>query len=168
MSYNVRTQEMTIRHHALFPALVLAAAMNWAMAQESEPLPPPPKPRPAPAGQGALPPPPPAPPVVRERVPYGSFIEGAVPLYSRVRVKDCDDIAPGAVPMIVAVRDPNLCRKPCKCCPERSVFVQVLVPPCPLRKVDVGSRGTVVELNYGKYEVNIISRKGVVTVEYDD
>jgi hypothetical protein len=100
--------------------------------------------------------------------PYGSFVSGEVPLYPRVRAKDCDDIAPGAVPVVIAIRDPNICRKPCRCCPPTCVFVQVFVPACPPRKVEVDDHGAKLDLDYGEYEIEIESRKGVITVEYDD
>jgi hypothetical protein len=103
-----------------------------------------------------------------EYVPYGSFVGEGVPLYPRVRVKDCDDIAPGAVPVVIAIRDPNICRKACRCCPPACVFVQVYAPSCPPRKVDVSDHGNEIDLDYGDYEIEIKSRGGVVTVDYDD
>jgi hypothetical protein len=106
--------------------------------------------------------------VAQGPVPYSSLDENGVALYPHVRVKDCRNIAPGAVPIIVSVKDPNTCRKACRCCPPQYVLVQVFVPPCPLRKRDVGDRGAKLELDYGKYEIDIKSRDGVITVDYDD
>ena len=100
--------------------------------------------------------------------PYGSVVSGPVGLYPRVKLEDCHKIAPGAVPVIVAVKDPNICRKHCRCCLPQCVYVQVFVPPCPLLRVKVNKHGDEIELDYGKYEVDIDSENGVVEIDYDN
>jgi hypothetical protein len=118
-----------------------------------QPLPPAPEPVPAPA----------LPSVPVEGLSFGSILTEPVALYPHVRVKDADDMAPGAVPVFVAVRDPNCGRGP-----AGLVFVKVCVPTCPLCKVRVKKGGAEVELDYGEYEIDVRSRNGVVTIEYED
>ena len=120
-------------------------------------LQPPPEPVPSPA-------PVPAPPAAAiEGLAAGSIVTEGVAAYPHVRIKDADDMAPEVVPVFVAVRDPN-CRKG----PAGLVFVKVCVPTCPLCKLRVKRDGARVELDYGKYEIDIRSHKGVVTIEYED
>jgi hypothetical protein len=96
---------------------------------------------------------------------------GAVTLYHCVKYKDECNIAPCAVPMIVTVKDPCDCCDTCDpCCTPKCVAVQICVPPCsecPPR-VTCKRGGEYVKYDYGKYRVEITSRKGVVTVDYDD
>ena len=99
---------------------------------------------------------------------YGDIVDCPVPLFSRVKVRDRDNIHPRAVDIVIAVKDPNTCRHACTCCEKRSVFVPLCVPPCPLEKVKVSRDGTRMELDYGDYEVDITSRGGLITVDYDD
>jgi hypothetical protein len=99
---------------------------------------------------------------------YGEFIDCPVPLFTRVRVKDRDNIHPRAVDLVIAVKDPNSCHHVCTCCEKRSVFVPICVPPCPPRSIEVSRDGSRIELDYGDYEVDIRSRHGVITVDYDD
>ena len=95
----------------------------------------------------------------------------AVPLYHCVRVKDECNIAPCAVPQIVMVKDPCAVCDPCNpCAAPKCVAVQICVPPCsecPPR-VTCKRDGEYVKYDYGKYRVEITSRNGVVTVDYDD
>lgn len=109
-------------------------------------------------------------PVPVQPVPHriGEIIDCDVPLFTHVRVKDPDHIAPGAVPVVVAVRDPNLCRHSCTCCEERLVYVEICVPPCPMQKLRISPCRTYMKLDYGDYEVEITSRDGCITVDYDD
>lgn len=83
-----------------------------------------------------------------------------VALYCNVRYKDQRNIAPCAVPTIVQVPDPC---DPC-CC----VSVQICVPPCECPCVKVSKCGRKVSYDYGKYQVEITSARGRVTVDYDD
>jgi hypothetical protein len=147
-------------------ALVAAASLScWSLAAEGDQLPAPPRP---PAGakvapSEAVPAPAPTAPAAIEGLSYGSVVSEGVAAYPHVRVGDPHKVAPGAVPVLVAVRDPNACRKG----PAGMVFVQVCLPPCPPCKVSVNKLGTKVELDYGKYEVDLISRNGVVIIDYD-
>ena len=94
-----------------------------------------------------------------------------IALYHRVKYEDLDNIHPCAVKMIVQVKDP--CpppRDPCSCCKPapRYVFVEICVPPCDYKKIEISRHGSKVEYDYGKYEVEITSKRGVVYVNYDD
>jgi hypothetical protein len=95
----------------------------------------------------------------------------AVPLFHCVKYKDEKNIAPCAVPMVVTVKDPcPQCCDPCNCCAPKCVAVQICVPPCTCcpPKVTCKNGGEYVKYDFGKYRVEITSRKGVVTVDYDD
>lgn len=101
--------------------------------------------------------------------PPGSFVTDPVKLYPLVHVDDPHEVAPGAIPMVISVKDPNTCqRQYCAQCRGRCVYVRVWIPPCPLRKFKVEDHGAEIELDYGHYEVEIDSEDGVVKVEYDD
>lgn len=96
----------------------------------------------------------------------GQIVTCRVPVFTHVHVESACHIAPNAVPTLVAVRDPNLGRF--RSCVEQMVYVEVLAPPCPPRRVRVSPCRTRVRMDYGRYEVTIVSRNGCVTVEYDD
>lgn len=90
-----------------------------------------------------------------------------VELFQFVRVKDEKHIAPCAVPMIVQVKDPCYC-DPCNKCAVKCVNVQICVPQCNCPpKVTCRKDGAYVKYDFGKYKVEITSRKGLVTVDYD-
>lgn len=95
-----------------------------------------------------------------------------VTLYPRVRYKDEKNIAPCAVPQVVMVKDPcpPAC-DPCNRCapPVQCVAVQICVPPCSPcpPKVTCRRGGEYVKYDFGKYRVEIRSKKGCVTVDYD-
>ena len=94
-----------------------------------------------------------------------------VKLYHHVKYEDLHNIHPCAVKMIVQVMDP--CpppRDPCSCCKPapRYVYVQICVPPCGCKKIETSRHGSKVEYDYGKYEIEITSKRGVVYVDYDD
>lgn len=94
----------------------------------------------------------------------------AVPLYHCVRYKDEKHIAPCAVPMIVTVKDPCATCDPCNpCAAPQCVAVQICVPPCQCcpPKVTCKKGGERVVYDFGKYRVELVSKKGVVTVDYD-
>lgn len=95
----------------------------------------------------------------------GQFIDCQVPLATCVQVEDECNIAPNAVPVIVAVRDPNMCVHETI---ERLVYVQIFVPQCRLRDLQVSPCRTRVSLDYGRYEVDIKSGNGVIVVDYDN
>ena len=94
----------------------------------------------------------------------------AVTLFQCVRYKDERNIAPCAVPQIVFVKDPCFVCDPCNpCATPACVAVQICVPPCSPcpPKVTCKRGGEYVKYAYGKYAVEITSRKGVVKVDYD-
>lgn len=114
----------------------------------------PPRPRPIPV-------PVPVPVPVHQ---VGEIVRCRVPLATCVRVKGAEHICGHFVPAIVAVRDPALCEHDV----ERLVYVQVMLPPTPPRKIEVSRCHTRVDLCFGELDVEIVSKNGVISVEYDD
>ena len=112
--------------------------------------------------------PPAAPAIAAPRHQIGDIVTCPVVLEQHVVVKDCDEIAPDACPVVVAVRAPTLGRYRGRDCQERLVYVEVMVPPCPLQRLRVSPCKTKVRLDYGRYEVDITSRNGCVEIEYDN
>lgn len=94
----------------------------------------------------------------------GQIVDCQVPLATCVRVEDECNIAPNAVPVVVAVRDPNACEHDV----NSIVFVQVCVPPCPPRSIRISPCRTRVTMCYGQYEVDIKSKNGMIVVDYDN
>ncbi|MDG2129474.1 MAG: hypothetical protein P8K08_15855 [Fuerstiella sp.] len=103
-------------------------------------------------------------------VPFhlGDVVTCPVPLETCVRIKDADKIAPDAVPVAVAVRDPHSGRFGSRGCVEALVYVEVLVPTCSLQGLRVSPCRTKIRLDYGHHAVDIVSRNGVVRIDYDD
>ncbi|MFO1003643.1 MAG: hypothetical protein U0936_25195 [Planctomycetaceae bacterium] len=95
----------------------------------------------------------------------GEIVDCHVPLATSVRVEDECKIAPNAVPVVVAVRDPKMCTHDVM---ERVVFVQVFVPPCPPRSMEISPCHTRVKMDFGMYEVDIKSKDGLIVVDYDN
>lgn len=95
----------------------------------------------------------------------GQFVDCQVPLATCVRVEDECNIAPNAVPVVIAVRDPHFSGH--DAC-ERLVFVQIFVPPCPLRNLQISPCQSRINLDYGQFEVDIKSVNGMVVVDYDN
>lgn len=95
----------------------------------------------------------------------GQFVDCQVPLGTSIKVEDECNIAQNAVPMIIAVRDPNMCVHDIY---ERLVYVQIFVPACPLRDLRVSPCRTRISLDYGQYEVDIKSANRMVVVDYDN
>ena len=95
----------------------------------------------------------------------GHFTNCQVPLATCIRVEDECNIAPNAVPMVIAVRDPNMCVHETQ---ERLVYVQIFVPPCPLRDLRVSPCRCRISLDYGQYEVDIKSANGLIVIDYDN
>jgi hypothetical protein len=132
-------------------------------------------PPPAPGIEGMVPPGPTSPSL--QPVPdMGPAAAGGPPivlapgatLYPRVKYHDKRHIAPCAVPMVVAVRDPCAKRDPCAACgPPRCVLVEICVPPCGTPKICTKHDGAKVRYDYGRYAVNITSRHGIIVVDYD-
>lgn len=93
----------------------------------------------------------------------GEIVDCGVPLSNSVRVRNARNIAPNAVPIVVAVRDPSLCAHDHD---ERVVYVQVFAPPCPPRSITISPCRTRVTLCFGRYDVEIRSVNDVVVVDY--
>ena len=91
-------------------------------------------------------------------------------LFHCVRYEDLRNIHPCAVTKIVSIKDPCWKPDPCsyECQVAPCVLVKICVPPCGCPKVRVTRNGSKVKFDYGKYEVEISSRNGVVKVDYDD
>lgn len=127
-------------------------------------------PPPAPAAEGTSVPPAPIPegslPVMgKEPVAVSS---DAIELFPCVKYKEKDEKHPCAVEKIVSVKDPCACNDPCDCCDAKCVYVKVCAPPCGCPEIKCSKDGSRVKYDYGKYGFTLTSRKGVVTVEYDD
>ena len=91
-------------------------------------------------------------------------------LYHCVKYKDLDNVACCAKPMIVEIADPCWKPDPCNpCCKAPCVRVQICVPDqcCP-PKVKCSKDGKHVSYDFGKYSVDVRSKKGYVEVNYDD
>jgi hypothetical protein len=88
-------------------------------------------------------------------------------LFPRVKYRDRRHIAPCAVPMYVAVRDPCERHDRGLCGPPKCVLVEICVPPNGMPKITCRHDGTRVRYDYGQYAVNITSKHGVVVVNYD-
>lgn len=97
-------------------------------------------------------------------VPYTEYIveqpSPVIPLYTNVRVRNHKNVHPCAVTKIVSI--PNPCDK---CC---NVFVEICVPPCANETVRCFRHGDRLRFCYGKYSVDVISRRHDVVVNYND
>ncbi|MCH8830486.1 MAG: hypothetical protein IID45_12995 [Planctomycetes bacterium] len=117
--------------------------------------------------------PPPAPGVGGkiQPMPAGKTGGGKGALFPCVVYEDLDNVHPCAVSKIVCIVDPCWKPDPCSCCkPQkpRCVQVKICVPPCCRPRVKVSKDGRKVTYDYGKYEVELKSKKGKVYVDYDD
>lgn len=63
----------------------------------------------------------------------------------------------------MAVQDPHYCHEND---PERIVFVEVMLPQCELRRLDISSGRSRIRLDYEHFSVNIQSSRDVVTITY--
>ncbi|MEZ6129718.1 MAG: hypothetical protein R3C59_13630 [Planctomycetaceae bacterium] len=97
----------------------------------------------------------------------GEFVTCPVPLEPHVTIQDPHRVAPNAVPQVIAVRDPHLGAFGSPGCVERVVYVEILAPPCAPRRVRVSPCGTKIRLDYGRYEVDIVSCDHVIHIDYD-
>ncbi len=127
-------------------------------------------PPPAPAAEGSTVPPAPmpegaVPEVGKDPVPLSS---APIELFPCVKYKEKDEMHPCAVPMIVSIKDPCASDDPCSCCDTKCVHVKVCAPPCGCPEIRCSKDGSRVKYDYGKYGFTVVSRKGTVTVEYDD
>ena len=95
----------------------------------------------------------------------GEFVDTRVPLATCVRVRNLCDAAPNAIPAVIAVRDPDMCTHDTE---ERVAYVQILVPPQPLRSLEISRCRTRIDLCFGEYDISICSKDGLITVEYDN
>ena len=95
----------------------------------------------------------------------GEIVDCRVPLATCVRIEDECNIAPHAVPVVVAVRDPATCGHQCH---ERIVFVEVFVPPCPPRLIRVSPCHSRVTMDFGEYQVDLKSQNGIIVIDYDN
>ncbi len=126
---------------------------------------------PAPVPETALPPQP-VPEGASFSTPGGQPMPAAgapVELFSCVKYTHTHEIHPCPVEMIVSIKDPCACDDPCNCCaPPKCVNVLVCAPPCGCPEIKCSKDGSKVKYDYGKYGFEVTSRKGVVTVKYDD
>ena len=97
---------------------------------------------------------------------YGQIVTCPVALEPHVRVRGLHRVAPNAVPVVVAVRDPHLGRFGHAGCVEQLVYVEVLVPTCPLQRLRVSPCKTRIVMDYGHHSVTIVSRNDCVDVIY--
>ena len=84
---------------------------------------------------------------------------------------DLKEMAPCAKPMIVEVRDPCWKPDPCNpCCKPKCVAVQICVPECSCcpPTVKCSKDGKNVRYDFGKYAVDIRTKKGYIEVDYQD
>ena len=106
-------------------------------------------------------------PVAEEQgtlVPYAEYVVEqpvhVIQLYQNVRVRDPKNVHPSAVSKIVSVPDPRD-----KCC---RVNIEICVPPCTNETVRCYRNGDRLRFCYGKYSVDVISRRRDVVVNYND
>lgn len=90
----------------------------------------------------------------------------AIPLFTKVKYEDLDDMAPCAQPKIVLVRNP--CTDPCRGCPADLVAIQICVPTSCCELVSCRRNGDRIRYDYGEYQVDIKIKKGYIEVEYED
>lgn len=91
-------------------------------------------------------------------------------LYHCVKVKDPDHIACCAKPIVVEIVDPCWKPDPCNpCCKAPCVKVQICVPDqcCPPKET-CSKDGKHKKWDFGKYAVEVRSKKGYVEVDYDN
>ena len=114
----------------------------------------------------------PAPPVPGSfgHLPHelGQMITCPVPIETHVEIRNACRVAPGAIPAVIAVRDPHLGRFRSRGCVEQLAYVEILVPQCPLQRVRVSPCKTRIRLDYGKYEIDITSKNDCVVINYRD
>lgn len=106
-------------------------------------------------------------PVIAIPHELGEIVTCPVPIATCVRIEDPEKIAPNAVPVVVAVRDPNLPPHAARCV-ERLVYVEVCVPQCPLRSLTISPCKTKIRMDYGHYGVDIRSCHGEIVIDYDN
>jgi hypothetical protein len=130
-------------------------------------------PPPAPADEAKLVPPQPVPEGASHSMvgsaPMPAAQGAPVELFSCVKYRHEHEKHPCPVEMIVSIKDPCACDDPCDCCAApKCVHVLVCAPPCGCPEIKCNKEGSRVKYDYGKYGFEVTSRKGVVTVTYDD
>ena len=93
----------------------------------------------------------------------GDIVTHPVRLSHCVRIRNPHRIAPDAIPVVMAVQDPHYRHVND---PERIVFVEVMLPQCELRRLDISSGRSRIRLDYEHFSVNIQSSNDVVTITY--
>ncbi len=93
----------------------------------------------------------------------GDIVTRRVPLSPCVRIRNEHCIAPDAIPVAMAVRDPHYCHAGDH---EELVFVEVLLPQCELERVTISPSRTRIRLDYEHYSVTLFSCNDVVTITY--
>ncbi len=91
-------------------------------------------------------------------------------LYPCVKYKDLDHVACCAKPIVVEIVDPCWKPDPCNpCCKPPCVKVQICVPDqcCPPKET-CSKDGKHKTWDFGKYAVEVRSKKGYVEVDYDN
>ena len=119
---------------------------------------------PIPAAPGTILPAPQA-PIVDAPV----YVDSApAPLFTNVKYVDKREMHPCAVPKIIMVNDPCVCKDKCNscCAPPQCVYIQICVPPCGCEHVKCKRDGDRVRYDYGKYAVDVRVKKGFIVVDY--
>lgn len=104
-------------------------------------------------------------------MPEGTIVHSVsepITLFECVKYKDQRNIHPCAVEKIIAVADPCKCNDPCNCCGPKCVYVKVCVPPCDCYETKCKRNGNKLIMDFGKYQVEVLSARGQVIVDYDD
>ena len=89
----------------------------------------------------------------------------AAPLFTRVKYKDHDEMAPCAVTKVIQVNDP--CHRG-GCCGPGCVSIQICVPGGACERIKVSRGGDRVRYDYGDYKVDVRVKKGYIEVDYQD
>ena len=96
---------------------------------------------------------------------------GSVELFHCVKYVDKREMAPCAKPMIVEVRCPCWKPDPCNPCAKPAcVKVQICVPECSCcpPEIKCSKDGKNVRYDFGKYAVDVRTKKGYIEVDYQD
>jgi hypothetical protein len=97
----------------------------------------------------------------------GQIVDCPVPLATCVRIEDACNIAPNAVPVTVAVRNPDLPPYH-EGCVDSLIYVEVCVPPCPMQQLVISPCRTRIKMDFGSHQVELKSRNGMVIIDYDN
>jgi hypothetical protein len=92
-------------------------------------------------------------------------------LYHCVKYVDVHEMAPCAKPMIVEAQDPCWKPDPCNpCCKPPCVKVKICVPECSCcpPEIKCSKDGKNKRYDFGKYAVDVRTKKGYIEVDYQD